>query len=74
MATELNAVRVQSEDFSVPDEYALIAGDNSDGAVVTFVGKVRDFNDGSAVTDLSSRTLIWCSWAISPRVAPRRTA
>ncbi|NRB22809.1 molybdopterin synthase catalytic subunit MoaE [Shewanella sp.] len=53
MATELNAVRVQSEDFSVPDEYALIAGDNSDGAVVTFVGKVRDFNDGSAVTDLT---------------------
>ncbi|MEI6858669.1 MAG: molybdopterin synthase catalytic subunit MoaE [Shewanella sp.] len=53
MVIKLNTVRVQSEDFSVPDEYASIADDNSDGAVVTFVGKVRDFNDGSTVTDLT---------------------
>ena len=46
-------VRVQVEDFSVPVEYQLIADDNGDGAVVTFVGKVRDFNDGSDVTDLT---------------------
>ncbi|MCL1095376.1 molybdopterin synthase catalytic subunit MoaE [Shewanella kaireitica] len=46
-------IRVQTADFSVPDEYQLISQDNSDGAVVTFVGKVRDFNDGSAVTDLT---------------------
>ena len=46
-------VRVQSQDFSVADEYALLASDNQDGAVVNFVGKVRDFNDGSSVTDLT---------------------
>ena len=44
---------VQQQDFNVPAEYARIATDNSDGAIVTFVGKVRDFNDGSAVTDLT---------------------
>ncbi|MBO1272523.1 molybdopterin synthase catalytic subunit MoaE [Shewanella sp. 4t3-1-2LB] len=44
---------VQQQDFDVPAEYARIATDNSDGAIVTFVGKVRDFNDGSAVTDLT---------------------
>ncbi|MGX9461322.1 molybdopterin synthase catalytic subunit MoaE [Shewanella sp. A14] len=46
-------VRVHTEDFNVADEYALLACDNQDGAVVNFVGKVRDFNDGSAVTDLT---------------------
>ncbi|HDS1210020.1 molybdopterin synthase catalytic subunit MoaE [Shewanella algae] len=46
-------ILVQTADFDVPAEYARIAVDNSDGAVVTFVGKVRDFNDGSAVTDLT---------------------
>ncbi|WOT05332.1 molybdopterin synthase catalytic subunit MoaE [Shewanella youngdeokensis] len=46
-------IRVQTADFSVPDEYQLISQNNADGAVVTFVGKVRDFNDGSAVTDLT---------------------
>ncbi|MCL1056438.1 MULTISPECIES: molybdopterin synthase catalytic subunit MoaE [Shewanella] len=46
-------IRVQTADFSVPEEYQLISQENGDGAVVTFVGKVRDFNDGSAVTDLT---------------------
>lgn len=46
-------VRVHPDDFSVADEYALIACDEKDGAVVNFVGKVRDFNDGCAVTDLT---------------------
>jgi molybdopterin synthase catalytic subunit len=46
-------IRVQTPDFSVPEEYQLISQENGDGAVVTFVGKVRDFNDGSAVTDLT---------------------
>ena len=53
MSNVLDRVLVQTQDFSVPDEYARIADDNSDGAVVTFVGKVRDFNDGSVVTDLT---------------------
>ena len=49
----LSAVRVQEVDFNVPDEYQQLIQDDSDGAVVTFVGKVRDFNDGTAVTDLT---------------------
>ncbi|WP_162599231.1 molybdopterin synthase catalytic subunit MoaE [Shewanella algidipiscicola] len=53
MTAMFDRVLVQTDDFSVPQEYARIADDNSDGAVVTFVGKVRDFNDGSAVTDLT---------------------
>ncbi|QBF82932.1 molybdopterin synthase catalytic subunit MoaE [Shewanella maritima] len=46
-------VIVQTQDFNVAEEYALLANDISDGAVVNFVGKVRDFNDGSDVTDLT---------------------
>ncbi|OEG75592.1 molybdopterin synthase catalytic subunit [Shewanella colwelliana] len=53
MSASLDHIVVQTQDFSVPDEYARIADDNSDGAVVNFIGKVRDFNDGSAVTDLT---------------------
>ncbi|MGL4937746.1 molybdenum cofactor biosynthesis protein MoaE, partial [Shewanella sp.] len=49
----LSAVRVQEVDFSVADEYRQLAQDDSDGAVVTFVGKVRDFNEGATVTDLT---------------------
>lgn len=50
---QLAAVRVQTADFSVAQEYSLLAHDHSDGAIVTFVGKVRDFNDNAAVTDLT---------------------
>ncbi|QSX33828.1 molybdopterin synthase catalytic subunit MoaE [Shewanella avicenniae] len=50
---QANKIIVQTEDFDVAAEYAAIANDNSDGAVVTFVGKVRDFNDGAEVTDLT---------------------
>ena len=46
-------IRVQLNDFDVFKEYSAIATDNSDGAVVTFVGKVRDFNDDADVTDLT---------------------
>lgn len=53
MSQAIDRVLVQTQDFSVPEEYARIASDDSDGAVVIFVGKVRDFNDGSAVTDLT---------------------
>ncbi|MXR68969.1 molybdopterin synthase catalytic subunit MoaE [Shewanella sp. JBTF-M18] len=53
MSQANDRVLVQTQDFSAPEEYARIAADDSDGAVVTFVGKVRDFNDGSAVTDLT---------------------
>jgi molybdopterin synthase catalytic subunit len=38
-------ISIQQEDFDVGAEYkALIAGDTSAGAVVTFVGRVRDLN------------------------------
>ena len=38
-------ISIQENDFDVGDEYkALVVGDNSAGAVVTFVGRVRDIN------------------------------
>jgi molybdopterin synthase catalytic subunit len=46
-------IKVQLNDFSVADEYRSLANDNQDGAVVTFVGKVRDFNEGLDVQGLS---------------------
>jgi molybdopterin synthase catalytic subunit len=46
-------IKVQHEDFVVADEYQQLACDNQDGAVVTFVGKVRDFNQGLGVQGLS---------------------
>ena len=46
-------IAVQTEDFSLADEYKALREDNvSDGAVVTFTGCVRDFNDGSDVKGL----------------------
>ena len=46
-------IGVQTEDFSLSEEYQALRADNiSDGAVVTFVGCVRDFNDGSDVKGL----------------------
>lgn len=46
-------ISVQFEDFSVADEYASLAEGTDAGAVVTFIGKVRDFNQGDEVTGLS---------------------
>ncbi|MGF1737653.1 molybdopterin synthase catalytic subunit MoaE [Photobacterium satsumensis] len=46
-------ISVQFDDFSVADEYEQLAQGTDAGAVVTFVGKVRDFNQGDAVTGLS---------------------
>ena len=46
-------VRVQAEDFDLGVELArLRAGDARVGAVVSFVGTVRDMNDGDAVAEL----------------------
>ena len=48
------SIAVQIEDFDVGQEYSdLIAGDKSAGAVVFFVGRVRDVNDGKNITSLS---------------------
>jgi len=46
-------VRVQKEDFDLGAEVArLRAGDPRVGAVVTFVGTVRDLNEGARVAEL----------------------
>jgi len=47
-------VRVQQEDFDVGAEIAALrAGDARVGAVATFVGTVRDINDGTGVSTLT---------------------
>jgi molybdopterin synthase catalytic subunit len=47
-------VRVQQHDFDVGAEIAALrAGDARVGAVATFVGTVRDVNDGSGVSTLT---------------------
>ena len=47
------SVSVQTEDFDVGKEYKeLSEGNATDGAIVFFVGQVRDFNDNSDVTGL----------------------
>ncbi|XQW86455.1 molybdopterin synthase catalytic subunit MoaE [Thalassotalea piscium] len=47
-------ISVQQEDFDVGDEYrALIQDISTEGAVVTFVGLVRDVNQGSSVQNLT---------------------
>lgn len=48
------SIAVQQQDFDIGHEYAeLIADDTAAGAVVFFVGRVRDINDGRRVTSLS---------------------
>lgn len=46
-------VSVIKEDFSVSEEYDLLAEGTSAGAVVMFSGKVRDMNLGDNVTGLT---------------------
>jgi molybdopterin synthase catalytic subunit len=48
-----NEVRVQREDFDLGAEVArLRAGDPRIGAVVSFIGTVRDMNEGASVAEL----------------------
>jgi molybdopterin synthase catalytic subunit len=49
----MSQVSVQKEDFSLADEYDVLAQGTSSGVVVTFVGKVRDMNLGDNVIGLS---------------------
>jgi molybdopterin synthase catalytic subunit len=46
-------IRVQAEDFSLSTEYEQVTTSTNVGAVVTFVGKVRDMNLGDGVTGLT---------------------
>jgi molybdopterin synthase catalytic subunit len=53
MTLGFSEVRVQQEDFDLGAEVArLRAGDPRIGAVVTFVGTVRDLNEGAKVAEL----------------------
>ncbi|WP_105169741.1 molybdenum cofactor biosynthesis protein MoaE [Pseudoalteromonas sp. T1lg23B] len=46
-------IRVQEQDFDINQEYqALLNNDSSSGAVVLFVGRVRDLNQGHQVSQL----------------------
>ncbi|MCL9782617.1 molybdopterin synthase catalytic subunit MoaE [Vibrio sp. S4M6] len=45
-------ISVQTEPFSIADEYETLSADSASGAIVTFVGKVRDMNLGDDVTGL----------------------
>lgn len=48
-----SVIQVQQEDFDVQQQYQLLRGDSpSIGAIVTFVGLMRDFNNGDAVHSL----------------------
>jgi len=52
-AAFFNEVRVQQDDFDLGAEVARMrAGDPRIGAVVSFVGTVRDLNDGAKVAEL----------------------
>lgn len=47
-------ISIQTADFSLADEVSLLELDNAiDGAVVTFMGRVRNRNDGKDVTSLT---------------------
>jgi molybdopterin synthase catalytic subunit len=52
-ATMTDRIVVQRDDFSLADEYARLAIRPDSGAIVTFVGKVRDFNQGEEVKGLA---------------------
>jgi molybdopterin synthase catalytic subunit len=46
-------VRVQTEDFDVSSEVAALRANSPQvGAVVTFIGTVRDMNDGANVAEM----------------------
>ncbi|TYK67092.1 molybdopterin synthase catalytic subunit MoaE [Colwellia echini] len=51
---EQQEISIQNEDFSLAEEVALLEHDNlTDGAVVTFTGRVRNNNNGNIVTTLT---------------------
>lgn len=53
MGIKTNQLSVQQADFDLATEYAALSQDHSSGAIVTFVGKVRDFNQGETVNGLT---------------------
>ncbi len=54
MPKNFDFIRVSEQDFNVADEYqAMTHANPTDGAVVFFVGLVRDFNQGEKVKELT---------------------
>lgn len=52
--TYSSEISIQTEDFSLANEVALLEKENlTDGAVVTFTGRVRNNNNGNSVTSLT---------------------
>ena len=47
------SVSVQAADFDLAEEYGRLAGDAAVGAIVQFVGRVRDHCDGNAIDKLT---------------------
>ncbi|MFD1007402.1 MULTISPECIES: molybdopterin synthase catalytic subunit MoaE [Oceanisphaera] len=45
-------IQVQTEDFDLASEYGALSDSYQTGAVVTFVGKVRDMNQGDKVSGM----------------------
>ncbi|MDX2322122.1 MAG: molybdopterin synthase catalytic subunit MoaE [Moritella sp.] len=48
-----DTIQIQTQDFDLATEYAALGKSHSTGAVVTFIGKVRDFNQGDNVSGLT---------------------
>jgi molybdopterin synthase catalytic subunit len=49
----MSTIRVQTGDFDIASELAIIRTNASVGAVASFIGLVRDVNDGSGVSTLT---------------------
>lgn len=66
--SELTRIQVQTQDFSLATEYDCLRGQSDCGAIVSFIGMVRDLNDGSldhlelehypAMTEKSLHTIV----------------
>lgn len=48
----LTWIQVTPQDFSVDQLYRWLQQNDQDGAIVTFIGKVRNYNQGDGVTGL----------------------
>jgi molybdopterin synthase catalytic subunit len=53
LAFSSSQIRVQTGDFDISTELALIRSNANVGAVASFIGLVRDLNDGSGVSSLT---------------------
>lgn len=47
-------IRIQTEDFDIGSEYSFLAQGHQSGAIVTFIGRVRDFSATTTGTEAQS--------------------